>query len=231
TTNGLENIQLGISTFEVGNQFTPSFSVAYGQSISVSDSISVFVSLVAVDTSKPFKDIYPIFDNPLTAAEKWQLFWNKILAIWYVFLILLLLIIGLIWVVFFRKKKKKQEPEVVKEVIPAHILAERKLDELEGKQLWQNGNQKEYNVQLTEIIQEYISDRYNVPTKEKTSSEILHSIRFVEINELNKNNLRQLLMLSDLVKFAKEEPTPEENNTLLSNARQFVETTKNQSLS
>ena len=102
--------------------------------------------------------------------------------------------------------------------------------ELKNKNLWENGLQKEYNVQLTEVIQQYITDRYKVTTKEKTSSEILHSLRFVEMDEQNKTNLRQLLMLSDLVKFAKEKPTDNENNEVLNNAFDFVETTKNDEL-
>ena len=106
-------------------------------------------------------------------------------------------------------------------------MANSRLKELEEKQLWQNGKQKEYNVQLTEVIQEYITNRYNVPTSERTSSEILYSLRFVEMGERNKTNLRELLMLSDLVKFAKELPTPDENEKVLRNGYEFVKTTQN----
>ncbi|MEN8826993.1 MAG: hypothetical protein ABF264_01335 [Flavobacteriales bacterium] len=67
-----------------------------------------------------------------------------------------------------------------------------------------------------------------MPTAEKTSSEILHSLRFVEMGEENKQNLKKLLILSDLVKFAKEKPTSEENESVLNDAYKFVETTKNE---
>jgi hypothetical protein len=50
------------------------------------------------------------------------------------------------------------------------------------------------------------------------------------MDEQNKTNLRQLLMLSDLVKFAKEKPTDNENNEVLNNAFDFVKTTKNDEL-
>ena len=129
-----------------------------------------------------------------------------------------------------RKRRARIIPEEPIIVIPAHIKAKQRLEELKGKELWQNGLQKEYNVQLTEIIQQYITDKYKVPTKEKTSSEILDSIRFVEMNSQNKNNLRQLLMLSDLVKFAKEKPTEDENNQVLKNAFDFIVSTKNQDI-
>ncbi len=228
TLNGNVQIKLGISSFEPGLNSIPPFSVFYGENQIVSTPIPVFVSLVKVDTSKRFKDIHPVFYDPLTLADKWQLFLNWMGKNWIIIALILLLLITVLWFLFFRNKTPKQikpEPEII---IPAHIKAHQSLTELKDKELWQKGFQKEYNVQLTEIMQQYITDRYAVPTKEKTSAEILHSIRFVEMEEQNKNNLRQLLMLSDLVKFAKEKPTESENNQVLNNAFDFVETTKKQ---
>ncbi len=227
TLDGKTRFQLNVSSFEPGNQFIPSLSVYYDSNKVSSQQIPVFVSLVAVDTSKPFKDIHPTFDDPLTSADKWQLFWKFIQRVWFIIVAFILLMLATIWYFLFRKKKEKEhkaEPEII---IPAHIKAITSLTELKNKELWQNGLQKEYNVQLTEVIQQYITDRYKVTTKEKTSAEILHSLRFVEMDELNQTNLRQLLMLSDLVKFAKEKPTDTENNQVLNNAFNFVETTKN----
>ncbi|MEN8929039.1 MAG: hypothetical protein ABF240_09240, partial [Flavobacteriales bacterium] len=71
------------------------------------------------------------------------------------------------------------------------------------------------------------TNRYNVPTSERTSSEIIQSLRFVEMGEENKANLRELLMLSDLVKFAKELPTADENEKVLRNGYEFIKTTQN----
>ena len=229
TLDGKTRFQLNVSSFNPGNQFISSLSVYYDTNKVSSQQIPIFVSLVAVDTSKPFKDIHPTYDDPLTSADKWELFWKFIQRVWFI-VAFILLMIAAIWFFLFRKKKDKEskaEPEII---IPAHIKANTSLIELKNKNLWQNGLQKEYNVQLTEVIQQYITDRYKVTTKEKTSSEILHSLRFVEMDEQNKTNLRQLLMLSDLVKFAKEKPTDNENNEVLNNAFDFVETTKNDEL-
>jgi hypothetical protein len=48
----------------------------------------------------------------------------------------------------------------------------------------------------------------------------------MDITEENRNMLRQMLILADLVKFAKEKPLPYENEQSLDNAVAFVNSTK-----
>lgn len=225
TINGKINHSFSVTNFEEGTHFIPPFTVFYGEKKWVSQPIPVFISLMEVDTNQPFKDLKPILEDPLTTSDYMKMAWNWIKKFWWIVLITFLLIGVLLWLIF-----KKKKPAVVKEIpkpsVPAHIIANKKLEQLEEKQLWQNGHQKEYNVELTAIIQAYISNRYQVPTAEKTSSEILHSLRFIEIGEQNKQNLKKLLTLSDLVKFAKEQPTAEDNESVLKEAYIFIETTK-----
>lgn len=222
------NQNIVVTCFELGNQFIPSFSIFVDSNKHVSKPIPVFVSLMKVDTTQPIKDIKPIIYDNLTFNDKANLLWKWIKNYWYIWIPILLGLFFLIWFLFFKKKTVKEEKLPIKEIIPAHVMAVSKLKELDEKQLWQKGKQKEYNVALTEIIQQYITNRYNVSTSERTSSEILQSLRFIEMGEENKMNLRELLMLSDLVKFAKELPTPDENLKVMKNAYLFVATTKKQ---
>jgi len=163
--------------------------------------------------------------DPLTSSDYAQMAWNWVKSNWWIVLIALLLI-GLLLFLLLRKKQPAEKQVRAKPIIPAHILAINELKSLEKKALWQNDQQKEYNVQLTGIIERYIAKQFEITTAEKTSSEILHSLRFIELGEKNKQNLRKLLTLSDLVKFAKEKPTREENESVLKEAFEFVETTK-----
>ncbi|MDA9262213.1 hypothetical protein N9P55_00425 [bacterium] len=215
-----------ITSFEIGNHFIPSFSIYYDSNRIVSKPIPVHISLMRVDTTQPIKYIKPIIYDELTFGDRASRTWNWMKKYWFIWIPILLGLLVLVWFLFIKKKKEKVIKEQIKEIIPAHILASSRLNDLEEKQLWQNGKQKEYNVQLTEVIQEYITNRYNVPTSERTSAEIIQSLRFVEMGDDNKANLRELLMLSDLVKFAKELPTPDENKKVLRNGYQFVKTTK-----
>ncbi len=216
---------VSITNFELGRRLIPPFTVFYGNNQLISEPVSVFISLMEVDTAQPILDIKPILDDPLLWSDYAKIAWNWSKNNWWVFLILVAIIASLIWLLR-RKKQPKAQVINLKPRVPAHILANEKLKQLQEKELWQNGNQKEYNVQLTEIIQFYITERYKVPTSEKTSSEILHSLRFVEMGNENKSNLKKLLILSDLVKFAKEKPTAEDNESVLLDAFTFIETTK-----
>lgn len=215
-----------ITTFEEGNQFIPSFSIYYDSIKVVSKPISVHVSLINVDTTQQIIDIKPIIYDELTLGDRVSIVWDWMKKYWFIWIPILLGLLFLIWYLFIKKKIEKQDKIIKNKIIPAHILANSRLKDLEEQQLWQKGKQKEYNVKLTEVIQEYITNRYKVPTTERTSAEILHSLRFVEMGVDNKANLRELLMLSDLVKFAKELPTPDENEKVLRNGYEFVKTTQ-----
>lgn len=225
TIENQKRLILSVTNFELDFKIIPPFSVFYGESKLVSRPISVHVSLMEVDTAQPIKDIKPILEDSFTTSDYYKMGWNWAKNNWWIVL-LVSIMIGLVLWFLLRKKQPKQEIVIAKPTIPAHLLAVNKLKELEEKQLWQNGNQKEYNVELTQIIQFYISERYEVPTAEKTSSEILHSLRFVEMGEGNKENLKKLLILSDLVKFAKEQPTADDNESVMKDAYTFIKTTK-----
>ena len=57
---------------------------------------------------------------------------------------------------------------------------------------------------------------------EQTSDEIFSGLRHLEINEENRNQLRQMLMLADLVKFAKQKPLATDNEQSMDNAIGFL---------
>jgi hypothetical protein len=60
---------------------------------------------------------------------------------------------------------------------------------------------------------------------EMTSGQTLQTIRGVSDVDFVFNNLKQMLLLSDLVKFAKYHPLPEENELSMMNAYLFVNST------
>ena len=54
----------------------------------------------------------------------------------------------------------------------------------------------------------------------------MNDVRLTEINREQQNNLRRILMLADLVKFAKERPGDDENIEMLNLSEEFVKSTK-----
>ena len=114
---------------------------------------------------------------------------------------------------------------------PAEEVALEKLDVIREQKIWQIGQIKEYHTQLTDVVREYIARRFEVSSTEQTSDETLRAMRplLSDKKELY-DQLRKMLTLADLVKFAKWTATPDENELSLRSAYAFVKETTEKSL-
>jgi hypothetical protein len=127
-----------------------------------------------------------------------------------------------------RYLKRKRDPEGFskKPLEPAHVIAFRELDKLKGEKIWTKGEVKQYYTRLTEITRHYIERQYEIPAMESTTEEILHAFKKANPEDMLLDEiLRELLELADLVKFAREDPLPVDNQTNLNNAYIFVQKT------
>ena len=142
-------------------------------------------------------------------------------------LIGLVSLLAIIILIYFIKRKKKveviEEVEIIKR--PAHEIAIEALNELKGQKLWQQGRVKEFHILISDITRTYIENRFTIGAMEMTSDEILKSLRFIINDAQIKNKLSSVLILSDMVKFAKEQPLPNENELSWENAIDFVKQT------
>jgi hypothetical protein len=180
------------------------------------------VNTIPVDTTLAIKDIKAPYDEEYTWLD-----WLKDNP--FIVYGTLAGIILLILIIYFIRKHYKAKPVVVEVAapkIPAHVIALEKLEKLQNEKLWQEGKLKLYHITLSEIVRQYIEDRFSIQALEQTTDEILFGFRNTAIDEESKTKLKQLLILSDLVKFAKEQPLPNENEQSLTNAFDFVNGTK-----
>ena len=125
-------------------------------------------------------------------------------------------------------RQRKLDPEIfsIKPQEPAHVVAFRDLDRLKESKLLETGEVKQFYTRLTEISRIYIERQYGIPALERTTDEILDAFRKSNTEgSILDEMLRELLELADLVKFAKEDPLPMENQTNLNNAYLFVQKT------
>lgn len=113
---------------------------------------------------------------------------------------------------------------------PCEEVALEKLDIIKAEKVWQAGEIKRYQTQLTDVVREYIAGRFEVSSSEKTSDETLRAMKGLLADRKDLyDNLKQMLTLADLVKFAKWSTTPDENEQSLRSAYDFVhETTPKQ---
>jgi len=129
---------------------------------------------------------------------------------------------------FIRKLKRSKEGEVPEiEPDPAHIIAFRELEKLREEKLWQNGEIKPYYTKLTEILRQYLENRFKVFSLELTTSETLEALVKTGFKkDESYNQLKRVLTGADLVKFAKHNPEPTENEMHFQNSWDFVLATK-----
>lgn len=212
-----------ITSFDSGEYVIPSYAFHAASGDVTTPPLALQVATVKVDTTKGVYDI----KQPLIV--KYTL-WDWLLENWRTVLIveLIAILIG-VGIAYYFIRKSKRGVEVVeppKPVLPAHTIALEKLAELRDKKLWQQQQIKQYHIELSDTIREYLESRYNIKAHEQTSDEIFASLRHMDITEENRNTLRQTLILADLVKFAKEKPLPYENEQSMDNAVAFVNKTQ-----
>jgi len=117
-------------------------------------------------------------------------------------------------------RRIKIEPKV-----PAHVRAISEIEELRQAGGPHNEDSKAYYTQLTDILREYINERFGFNATEMTSYEILEHLEESRDKE-SLSELRDLLSTADMVKFAKFKPMLNENDQNLVNALEFVNDTK-----
>ncbi len=179
----------------------------------------VSVWLIDVDDEKHPKDIKPIISIPITLRE----------ALPWIIGVLLLLLALFIFYKYRHKLRKRPAGVVVKKLpdVPAHVYALSELESLKKKKLWQSGKVKLFYIELSTILRSYIEMRYGIMALEMTSDETLNAV-LKPLSEFSNqyNNLKWILEVSDMVKFAKHNPLPDENHKCLELAFEFVNLTK-----
>ena len=193
----------GLTQFDSGRYLIPKLIVKINQKDFQTDSLSIVVNNVKVDTTK--QQMYDIKDIIATEEEPSSEWWKL--------LVLLALIIasgfGSYFIIKRLQKGKVKEEEFFASPIEKAIAY---LQNLDKKQLVQKGDIKEYYSEMTDIARTYIEESVHIPAMESTSSELMDSLKkaisekkmFVNREELDK--FRQVLENSDLVKFAKSKP-------------------------
>ena len=179
----------------------------------LSNDLALEISGILVD-STGLAPIKPIIKEPLTFRD----FVPYILA----------LAIGcaVIALIFLRKKRATPPPTVVVIPDPPHEIALRDLTKLAQKKLWQQGQIKSYQSELTHIIRAYLEGRFEIPALESTTSEVLLALENKEIDPDLRQDLDQVLNMADLIKFAKAKPDVDIHSVFMQKAEHFVLSTK-----
>ena len=216
--------QLSITSFDTGYFIIP--PIAFGMMVAGDTSFSTIVSnplllnvfTVEVDTTKDIKPIVRPMAQPYTISE--------FLPVIIIGLIVLILIIVAIYLYRRFKKKKPLFTKKEKPALPPYQEAIQNLEVLKLKKLWQNGQVKEYQSELTDIIRYYIERRFEINAVEMVSFEIMEALKKTDVNSDVFAKINATFDLADLVKFAKSNASAIENDTSYNNCMDFVNETK-----
>ncbi|MDE5845949.1 MAG: cell wall anchor protein, partial [Muribaculaceae bacterium] len=91
--------------------------------------------------------------------------------------------------------------------------------------LWENGMEKEYFTQLTDILRDYLYARFGINAMEMTSRQIMQTLADQADVKEKRSYVRKILDVADFVKFAKVRPLPADNVEAFDNAVNFVKET------
>jgi hypothetical protein len=213
-----------ITGFDSGRYSIPPFYAEYlsGDSLKryYSDYSFLRVDRPAVtpqDTTDVIFDIVPPRTAPVTFSE---------ILPWLVIAVIALAVIYLLARLLPRNPLRRfvRPPAPVE---PAHVIALRELSRLKDKELWQKGEVKEYYSRLSDILRRYIDDRYGIMSPELTTDETVRMLQKTAVTTHDQMSLvKELLSLSDMVKFAKYLPPSEIHEKSHSDGVRFVELTR-----
>ena len=187
--------------FDSGNYWIPKQKILINGVNAISDSISIRINTVVVDTLKQ-----PLFDiKPLVKLERGYKELTKQIAV--IFFILLVLAFLIFLGLRFQKKREEKRKK-----IPPFERALLELKALEEERPRLQEEYKSYYSKLTEVVRRYLEEEANITALESTSKELLKKLELlIDSGKLDLSteillSLKQVLEHADLVKFARSAP-------------------------
>jgi hypothetical protein len=207
----------GLAQFDSGKYTIPRLQVFINGKPNFTDSITIEVQNVVVDTLK--QKMYDIKDVAQVKSP---------MGNWWIYGLVFLAIAAIGYFVyrFIKKRQNREKPEAIVFKSPIE-KATTLLQQLESKELWQKGEIKNYYSELTDIARNYIEEEIHIPAMESTTSELIAGLRNaakhkkLKLSNETVANLEKVLMQADLVKFAKSKPLDfeiEEDKKRISNS-------------
>lgn len=215
------NYNIPVQAFDSGSYRLPEFVYVSESDSARSNALTLNVIPVKATADDPIAGFARVADpeNPsvFDNVPDWLADW------WWLILLVVAAAAAAWWAVRRYKKegtvlRKKPEPTPYETAI-------RKLKELKAKNLWEQGREKEYFTDLTDILRIYLDRRFGINAMEMTSREIMEHLYNSDVKD-KRDYIRQILSVADFVKFAKVRPLPADNIAAYDNAVKFVEETK-----
>ena len=212
-----------ITAFDSGTYYIPSFK--FNEDKKSNEIVLTVNTILITDSSKMHDITYPKegIEDDFNEEELEEIRKKR----WRIFYWLLGILLLCFLVYYLLRRYKKAGVTLKKKVIiPPHITALNRLQDLKKKKLWQKGEIKEYYSILSTILREYTENRFTFNALEMPTTDIMRHLKRINIKEEYQHQLESVLRKSDTIKYAKGMSVDEENKRNMNLSIEFVKNTK-----
>lgn len=209
-----------LTSFDEKLYYIPPITVTVDGKQYKTKSLALKVLSFPVDTLHPEKFFPPkdVQSNPFLWEEWSPVFWLSVVFV------LMCVLAYYLWTRLKENKPVIAHVRIVKKVLP-HQKALKEIERIKVDRMSVSEDQKRYYTLLTDVLRKYIKERFGFNAMEMTSGEIIESLQ-TEGDKKMIDELKELFMTADLVKFAKYSTLINENDANLVSAMDFINTTK-----
>ncbi len=210
----VNELLLKVTAWDSGLVVIPPFAIDKAGEL-VTEATMFRVDFPKVDENGEILDIYEMSVDLPWYSDFSEKYWWLIDA-----LIVFAFVLGLILVL----REKDDIPENVEPEILVAIdeIAKNALEALYKKGQFGIQEQKLHFAEFSDILRSYIASRYHVVTFEKTTSELLNALRLKSTPLAQREQIEQLLSVSDMIKFSKASTDDVEMQRLKILAFEFI---------
>lgn len=210
-----------ITSFDSGSYAIPAF--VFESKVKKYETEKLFLNVTTIEEDFVHAQIKGLKDNYDPGIN-----WKRIFLYISIFAIIVgLAFIGFIVYQYYLRLKDAEVRKKVKKVDPRlpHEIALEELNVIKEEKVWKQGQTKQYYTSITDTLREYFVKRFKISAMEMTSSEIIDSLQRNNDAAPVIDNMKQIFSTSDMVKFAKLEPSLEENELSILNAYRIINET------
>jgi LPS O-antigen subunit length determinant protein (WzzB/FepE family) len=144
---------------------------------------------------------------------------------WLLWALLAVAVAVALWL--YLRKRAKPETAVVEPPLTPYEQAIQALQQLLDENLIERGEVDAFYTRLSDIVRQYLEDRFHLRAPERTTEEFLYEVaRDNTLMQEHKDLLGRFLRESDLVKFARFQPEQTDMRRAFEAARKFIEDTR-----
>lgn len=126
---------------------------------------------------------------------------------------------------YWLRRRRLQDQQSLQPLLSPEEEALSALKELQKERLIESGNARLFCSRVSEILRRYLGRRYHFGAEEQTSEELKKYLERKDIGEKPFEMVKNVLIESDLVKFAKYVPSKDVMEDLLQQIKEIINST------